>query len=119
MTYIFMVIHHPKAEHRDDLIRGMVERAELMATTPGFIEAGPREIENDQRIVGISRWESKEAFAAAIPPGFGVPTDDVHEWERDPANCSTSRAQASPARPLASQRSLEDPDEVRAHVRVS
>jgi Antibiotic biosynthesis monooxygenase len=84
MSYIFMVIHHPKPEHRDDLIRGMVERAELMAATPGFIEAGPWEIENDQRIVGISRWQSKEAFAAAVPPGFGVPTDDVHEWETRP-----------------------------------
>jgi hypothetical protein len=83
MSYIFMVIDHPRPEHRDDLIRGMVERAELTATTPGFIEAGPWEIENDQRIVGISRWE-KEAFAAAAPPGFGVPTDDVHEWETRP-----------------------------------
>jgi hypothetical protein len=28
--------------------------------------------------------ESKEPFAAAVPPGFGVPTDDVHEWETRP-----------------------------------
>ena len=79
-----MVIHHPRAEHRDDLIRGMVERAELMAGTPGFIEAGPWQLEDDEPIVGISRWESKEAFLAAVPPGFGVPTSEVHEWETRP-----------------------------------
>jgi hypothetical protein len=28
---------------------------------------------DDDRIIGISRWESKEAFLAAVPPGFGVP----------------------------------------------
>jgi heme-degrading monooxygenase HmoA len=119
MTYMFMVIHHPKPEHRDDLIHGMVERAELMATTPGFIEAGPWEIENDQRIVGISRWESKEAFAAGSRPDSACPLTTYTSGRRGPANCSTSRAQASPSRPLANQRSLEDPDEVRAHVRVS
>ena len=84
MSYIFIVIHHPKPEHRDDLIRGMIERAELMAGTPGFIDAGPWEIEDDRRIVGIARWDSKEAFLAAVPPGFGAPTSDVDEWETRP-----------------------------------
>jgi hypothetical protein len=101
MSYIFMVIHHPKPEHRDDLIRGMVERAELLATTPGFVEAGPWEMQDDQRIVGIARWESKEAFLASVSPGFGVPTDDVHEWETRPRELlhltspSPSRADAA------------------------
>ncbi len=39
---------------------------------------------DDDRIVGISRRESKEAFLAAVAPGFGVPTDNVHEWETRP-----------------------------------
>lgn len=84
MSYIFMVIHHPKQEHRDDLIRGMIERAGLMAGTPGFIDAGPWEMEDDRRIVGIARWDSKDAFVGAVPPGFGVPTSEVHEWETRP-----------------------------------
>jgi hypothetical protein len=79
-----MVIHHPKPQHRDDLIRGMLERAELMAGTPGFISAGPWLVEDDERIVGLARWESKDAFLAAVPPGFGVQTSDVHEWETRP-----------------------------------
>jgi hypothetical protein len=84
LTYIYMTIHHPKAEHRDEVIDSMIERAELMARTPGFIAAGPWVVAGDDRIVGISRWESKEAFAAAVPPGFGVQTNDVHEWETRP-----------------------------------
>jgi Antibiotic biosynthesis monooxygenase len=84
VSYIFLVVHHPKPEHRDELMHSMVERAELMAETPGFIEAGPWQVVDDQRIVGISRWESQEAFLAAVPPGFGVSTSDVHEWETRP-----------------------------------
>jgi hypothetical protein len=84
MSYVFMVIHRPKPEHRDDLVRGMVERAELMAGRPGFLEAGPWEVEDNGRIVGIARFESKEAFLAAVAPGFGGPTSDVHEWETRP-----------------------------------
>ena len=84
MTYIYMVIHHPKPEHRDDLIDSMVERAELMARTPGFIDAGPWEVDGDSRIIGIARWTSKETFLAAVPPGFGNATDETHEWETRP-----------------------------------
>jgi Antibiotic biosynthesis monooxygenase len=84
VSYIFLVVHHPKPEHRDELIQAMVERAELMAETPGFVEAAPWQVVDDQRIVGIASWESQEAFLAAVPPGFGVPTRDVHEWETRP-----------------------------------
>jgi hypothetical protein len=102
VTYIFMVIHYASPEHRDDLIRGMVERAELMASTPDLIDAGPGEAEDDQRIAGSSRCESKEAFLA-IPPGFGVPTSDVDDWGCDRANSSTSRACHGATRPPASR----------------
>ena len=62
----------------------MVERAELMASTPGFIDAGPWELDDGPRIIGLARWTSKEAFLAAVPPGFGVASDDVHAWETRP-----------------------------------
>jgi hypothetical protein len=44
VTYIFMVILYRNPEQRDDLIRGMVERAELMASTPDLIDAGPGDV---------------------------------------------------------------------------
>jgi predicted enzyme related to lactoylglutathione lyase len=56
MSYVFMVIHRPKPGHRDDLARGMVERAELMAGRPCFLEAG-RQL--------LSRCIQRPAAAAA------------------------------------------------------
>jgi hypothetical protein len=84
MTFIFMCVHYPKPECREQLLRGMTEMGELMAQTPGFIEAGPWQELGSERVVGISRWESRETFLAAVPPGFGEPSSNVHEWETQP-----------------------------------
>ena len=84
MSFIFMTIHYPRSECRDELLQGMTEMAAIMAKTPGFIEAGPWQEVDAERIIGISRWESREAFLAAVPPGFGQPSSDVHEWETRP-----------------------------------
>lgn len=84
MSFIFMVYHYPKPEHRQDLLKGMEEMRDIMAQHPGFIDAGPWEELDSERIVGISTWESQEAFIAATPPGFGQPSDTVHDWETKP-----------------------------------
>jgi hypothetical protein len=84
MPYTYLVLHHPKPEHRADLIGGMIEMAEILRGQTGFIDAGPWEDEGSDRIVGISRWTSKEAFLAAAPPGFGVPSTTIHKWETQP-----------------------------------
>ena len=65
MSFMFMLIHYPTPEHRDELLHGMVEMAGVFADKPGFIDAGPWIEEGGERIVGISRWESKEAFLAS------------------------------------------------------
>jgi len=39
--YIFMSFHHLEPGRLDQVVRSMVERAELMAQAPGFIDAGP------------------------------------------------------------------------------
>lgn len=79
-----MTYHYPKPEHRQDLLKGMEEMREVMAQHPGFIDAGPWEEIGSDRIVGISVWESREAFVAAMPPGFGQPNERIHEWETQP-----------------------------------
>ena len=64
MTFIFMVFHYPEPAYRAKLVRDMVEMAAVMAAQPGFIEAGPWREEGSDRVIGISRWESREAFLA-------------------------------------------------------
>jgi hypothetical protein len=50
---------------------------------PGLLEVAPWIERGGERVVGLSRWESREAFEAAMP-GSGEPNDVVHEWEVRP-----------------------------------
>ena len=54
-----------------------------MAGTPGLIEIGPWLDRVGERVVGLSRWESTEAFEAAMP-GSGVPNTIMRSGERRP-----------------------------------
>ena len=66
MSFIFMVLHYPTLEHRDELARQMGEMGAFLSATPGCVEVGPPYLTEDGRcLIGISTWESKEAFLAA------------------------------------------------------
>lgn len=67
MAYIFIAIHYPQPEHREDLIHSMRKMGQAMAAQPGLITAGPWVEQGGDRVVGVSRWESREAFLAACP----------------------------------------------------
>jgi heme-degrading monooxygenase HmoA len=79
MTYIFMAVHYPQPERREQVYQGM----KAMADQPELLEIGPWLEHGGERVVGLSRWESREAFEAAMP-GSGVPGDAVHEGESRP-----------------------------------
>ena len=87
MSFVFMVFHYPAADHRDELIRGMTEMAAHMSGRAGFIEAGPWwDDRRPERIVGLSRWESREAFLASgvtvAPDSDEVPQGELRPRER-------------------------------------
>jgi heme-degrading monooxygenase HmoA len=83
VTYIFMAVHYPEPESRDDVDASMSAMAESMAGTPGLIEIGPWLDRDGDRVIGLSRWESRDAFDAAMP-GSGVPSTTTHSGERMP-----------------------------------
>ena len=83
MPYVFMAVHYPEAGHRNDVYASMKRMAESMAGTPGLIEIGPWLARDGDAVVGLSRWESREAFEAAMP-GSGVPNTIIHEGETRP-----------------------------------
>jgi heme-degrading monooxygenase HmoA len=83
MTYIFMAVHYPLAGRQDDVYASMTRMARAAAGTPGLIEIGPWLEYGGDRVVGFSRWESREAFEAAMP-GSGVPNETIHDGERRP-----------------------------------
>lgn len=83
MSFIFMVFHWPEAGHRDELARGMREMRDLLLRTPGCLAVEPPYLtEGDECLVGISKWESKEAFLAS---GITLrPADEIVEGETRP-----------------------------------
>jgi heme-degrading monooxygenase HmoA len=78
-----MAVHYPQAGQRNDVYVSMKRMAESMAGTPGLIEIGPWLEYAGDAVVGLSRWESREAFEAAMP-GSGVPNTIIHEGETRP-----------------------------------
>jgi hypothetical protein len=76
----------------------MADMAGTLAGTSGLIDIGPWVEHDGERVVGISRSESREAFEAAMP-GSGVPSETVHEWEAGHASISTSPTHHDPANP--------------------
>ena len=83
MTYIFMAVHYPQPGTSDEVYGRMSGMAESMAGTPGLLEIGPWLDGDGQRVIGLSRWESRAAFEKAMP-GSGVPNATVHEGESRP-----------------------------------
>jgi hypothetical protein len=83
VTYIFMAVHYPIEGRAGEVREAMARMAAAMAGTPGLLEIGPWAECDGSRVIGISRWESKAAFDAAMP-GSGVPSDVIHPGERKP-----------------------------------
>jgi Antibiotic biosynthesis monooxygenase len=83
VAYIFMAVHYPAPGRADEVYESMARMAEAAAGTPGLLEIGPWLEHDGDRVVGISRWESRAAFDAAMP-GSGVPSTTIHDGERKP-----------------------------------
>lgn len=83
MSFIFMVFHWPEADYRDTLAQSMRDMRDLLASTPGCVSVEPPYLTEDGAcLVGISKWESKQAFLAS---GITVrPPDEIVEGETRP-----------------------------------
>jgi hypothetical protein len=83
MSFIFMVLHWPEPGRRDALAQSMSEMRGLLAGTAGCVAVEPPYVTEDGScLVGISKWQSKEAFL-----GSGItlrPPDEIVEGETRP-----------------------------------
>ena len=83
MNYVFMAVHYPEPGRDGEVYASMRRMAASAAGTPGLLEIDPWLDRDRTRVVGISKWESREAFEAAMP-GSGVPNEIIHPGERKP-----------------------------------
>jgi heme-degrading monooxygenase HmoA len=89
LTYLFMILHYPRPEYRDELLAGMSRVADVMRTVPGCLEVAPWQQLDSECVAAVSRWDSPEATklgwaaveAAGLDPSFN-PRGEFRERER-------------------------------------
>jgi quinol monooxygenase YgiN len=65
-VFTAIAIHHPHPDHVDDFVGHMRLVVDTTAGADGLVEFSCWR-EDDGRLIGYSRWESREAFEAALP----------------------------------------------------
>jgi hypothetical protein len=83
VSFVFMVFHWPEPDRRDELSGSMGEMRAALERMPGCLGVDPPYVTDDgECLVGISRWESREAFfTTGITLG---PADQIVEGEVRP-----------------------------------
>lgn len=85
--FIFYSIHYPYPEREELLVQSMHEFGEVIKKQPGVIFQAPYPFKDPEKgtLMGISIWESQEAFQAALPTLQGTRQNSPsHEWEIKP-----------------------------------
>jgi hypothetical protein len=67
--FIFYSIHFPHPETEELLVQSMHQFGELMRKQPGNIFQAPYPFKDPEKgtLMGISVWESEEAFQSVLP----------------------------------------------------
>lgn len=90
MAFIFIAIHYPRPEHREDVLRSMQRVGEALKGAPGLLQVGPWQEEEGDRLMGISVWESRGTFERALEDlgrfgDAGSQDPSRGDWEERPA----------------------------------
>ena len=75
-----IAIHDVRREHRDAFFSFMRRVEEAVAGAEGLIDFGSYEDVSSGRLVGVGRWVSQEAFAAALPKITSLSAGRREEW---------------------------------------
>jgi quinol monooxygenase YgiN len=90
-VFTAIAIHHPHPDHVDDFVAHMQRVVEATSRAVGLIEFTCWR-DDGGALIGYSRWESREAFEAALPligsnadrrrPGWTVADDELYQLEQ-------------------------------------
>jgi hypothetical protein len=83
LSFVFMVFHWPEPGNAGALAQGMHEMRDALLGIDGCIAVEPPYVTEDgECLVGLSKWESREAFLAS---GLKLrPPDEIVEGEVRP-----------------------------------
>ena len=78
--FVSLAIHHPRDEHREDFLGFMRRVVDATRDAPGLIEFASWSEAGGARLLGLARWESAEAFNAAMPTILSLSGERRPEW---------------------------------------
>ncbi len=82
--YVVVAIHHPKPEYVDDFLAFMARVEAVAQGSRGMLQFRSWREENSNRLVGLSTWESREAFEAALPRITSLSRERSAHWTERP-----------------------------------
>ncbi len=85
--FLFYSFHYPYAEKEEAFVQAMRHFDKVMEQQSGIVFVAPYPFKDPEKgaLMGISLWESQEAFQAALPALLNARKDDPsHGWEAKP-----------------------------------
>ena len=82
--HLVVVFHHARPEHADDFLAFMGRVTEAVQGAEGLLEFSSWREPGTSRLVAVSRWESAEAFEAALPRVRSLAPERREEWTDQP-----------------------------------
>jgi len=82
--YAVIAIHYPKPEHIEGFLAFMAKVETVAQGPPGILRFGSWREDGGKRLVGLSMWESKEAFEASLPRITSLQEKRSAEWSDRP-----------------------------------
>jgi heme-degrading monooxygenase HmoA len=79
-----IAIHHARAGHVEDFLAFMHRVRAAVGEPPGLIEFTAWRDTQSSRLVAVSRWESEDAFRAAVPLIMSLGPERREEWSERP-----------------------------------
>jgi quinol monooxygenase YgiN len=78
-------VHHAAPEHVEDFVAFMGRVIEATSGAPGLIEfTSWRDTGRPGLLMGLSRWESEQAFVEAMPRIMSLAPERREEWSAAP-----------------------------------
>jgi quinol monooxygenase YgiN len=85
MTTRLVAFHHPRPEHRAELVQRMQAAAEVMRSATGCLEASVWEVRDGAALVSTGTFASEEAWTRAVRAVLDAGIDfDYDERETRP-----------------------------------
>jgi quinol monooxygenase YgiN len=82
--FVAIAIHHADPDHVEDFVAYMDRVVEAVGRPPGLVDFHGYRDAQTSRLVGLSRWESKEAFEDALRSIRSLGHERRDEWSQRP-----------------------------------